>query len=379
MNKILFVQFSNSMFLRHNECDNYWSTFYKHWEKIGYYVGSQTFEIPKWIAEISYFSEKYDKHILWCKHNIQEVLNEINKEKYDYVLFSLMNANQFFIDKIIEKCPKQNFVIGGYNKKFLTLLSQKYDNVTICDTTKDTANAIGCEYKFGTNYALFNGEKTIPRLTLSYGCLNKCKFCIVPHGKIINVPHDVIKQQITSFRDLQYKLIYIDDKTFGQANNFKCLYDLTKQRNNQNFNGYIVQTTSGMTVRNAKTFSEIGVKVIEIGLETYNDDILRKYNKPSSEKMIGRAINACKENNLLMIPNIIIGLPEETEETYTRTYDFVMPLLQKGKIIGINPAIYTDYENDENLGEIDFLSDEKTEMHRKWWKKFNETAAQILS
>ena len=56
-----------------------------------------------------------------------------------------------------------------------------------------------------------------------------------------------------------------------------------------------------------------------------------------------------------------------------------MPLLENGKLIGINPAIYTDYDNDENLGEIDFLKDEQYELNKIWWNKFNQTAANILN
>ena len=378
-NKILFVQFANSMFTRHDSCDNYWYTFYKKWENEGYYMGKETFEIPKWIAEIAYFSDSYEKELLWCHHSTEEVIDKINGNVYDFVLFSLMNANQHFIKSIVEQCPKQRFVIGGYNDKFLKMLGETFDNVIICDTTKHTADALGCKFKFGTDYSLFKNERTIPRLTLSYGCYNQCKFCIVPHGKVIDVSKEVINQQAVSFGDLDYHLIYIDDKTFGQSQNYKSLHQITKVLNNKEFNGYIVQTTSGMICTHGESFSEIGVKVAEIGLETFNDEILRKYAKPSSEKLVCRAIEAAKRYKLMLLPNIIVGLPEETEKTYTRTYDFLMPLLKRGEVIGMNPAIYTDYNNDENLGEIDFLQDEKTELHRKWWNKFNNTAAEILS
>jgi hypothetical protein len=53
--------------------------------------------------------------------------------------------------------------------------------------------------------------------------------------------------------------------------------------------------------------------------------------------------------------------------------------LSKGHLIGVNPAIYTNYDDDANLGEIDFKEDEKTELHKEWWDKFNNAAAEILS
>ena len=225
---ILFVQFSNSMFIRHDACDHYWDTFYKTCQNEGYYVGKEVFEIPKWIAEIAYFSNKYNKEIQWCRHSVKEVIDNVSKNNYKIVLFSLMNANQDFIHEIIKQLPLQKFVIGGYNEKFLKMLGETYDNVTICDTTEDSANAMGCQFKFGTDYSLFKGEHVVPRLTLSYGCLNRCKFCIVPHGKITSVPKEVIDQQIDSFSDLDFRLIYIDDKTFGQADNYTYLKNLTQ-------------------------------------------------------------------------------------------------------------------------------------------------------
>lgn len=376
---ILFIQFANSMFERHSSCDNYWDTFYNAWQEIGYYKGKEVFEIPKWVAEISYFITIDNKELFYCINTVNEAIEKIRSNKYDFVLMSLMNANQHMIKEIISVCKEQKFLVGGYNDKFMYEMANELPNVKICNTTEDTANYLGVPYIFGTDYSLFKNEKIIPRLTLSYGCLNNCKFCIVPHNKITNVSNNVIYQQMESFKNLDYRLIYIDDKTFGQATNYKILKDLSENYTQSNFNGFIVQTTTGMVVKRGNEFKDINVKVVEIGLETYNDKLLRKFRKPSTEKLINHSILAAKENNIMLIANLIIGLDGETEETYQRTYDFVMPLLEEEKLIGINPAIYTDYSNDENLGEINFMKNEQYELNMKWWDKFNNTASEILS
>lgn len=378
INRILFIQFANSMYLRHDECDRYWDIFYKRWEDIGYYMGEYVFEIPKWIAEISYFLSEHEKEILYCKHDVGEAISKISQGGYSYVLMSLMNANQYFIYDVIKSCPNQKFLVGGYNDVFMKRMETELPNVKICDTTKDTARELGVDYSFGTDYSLFNGESVIPRLTLSYGCLNKCKFCIVPHGKVTPISNEVIIQQMRSFSDLDYRLVYIDDKTFGQSPNYTFLKDLSNYSGKDNFNGFIVQTTTGLVARKAKEFRDINVRVAEIGLESYNDKILKVYRKPSNEKFIRESVDAAYENGLLLIANIIIGLPGETEQTYRRTYDYVMPLLESGRLIGINPAIYTDYDNEQNLGEIDFLKDSQYELNKVWWNKFNASAAEIL-
>ena len=129
--KILFIQFSNSMFIRHGACDSYWESFYKRWEEDGYYVGKEVFEIPKWIAEIAYFSGSYKQDILWCRYSVDEAIGKIKSDDYEYVLMSLMNANQHFIEDVVKNCPNQGFVIGGYNEKYLEHLGETYPNVII--------------------------------------------------------------------------------------------------------------------------------------------------------------------------------------------------------------------------------------------------------
>lgn len=376
---ILFVQCANSMFKRHGSCDKYWDVFYKRWEHIGYYMGKHVFEIPKWVAEIAYFLQDDNKELFYCEYNASEAVDKINGGKFDYVMMSLMNANQFIIKDIVSQCPNQKFLIGGYNNEFMADMAKECPNVEITNSTIDVAKTLGAEYRFGTDYSLFVGERVIPRLTMSYGCLNNCKFCIVPHGKITPVEKSVIEQQVKSFEPIDYRLIYIDDKTYGQCVNYGFTKEMALFTGKKDFNGFIVQTTTGMLYKKGKDFKNAGVSVAEIGLETFNDEILRVYRKPSSEAMTVKAVEACNACGIHLIANVIIGLSEETEETYRKTYDYIMPLMEQGKLIGINPAIYTDYDNDENLGEIDFLDDGKIELHRKWWDRFNYTAADILS
>lgn len=381
--QVLFVQFANSMFLRHSENDKYWDSFYECHHDIGYYMGKYVFEPPKWIAEICYFlTPNINRELLWVVNSISEAIEKINSSQYDVVFFSLMNCNQMFIAEIVNACPSQKFIIGGYNDKFLKYLGDTYENVTIADTIRDCANALGLKYSYGTDYTLFLGDYVVPRLTLSSGCLNNCKFCIVPHGKIIEYPFEKSVQQIHSFNSLNYRLIYVDDKTFGQADNHTTIKELGKIINDmypqKGFNGFVVQTTSGMVVKKGSEFADIGVKVAEIGMETYNDPILRKYNKPSSCKLAEMAIEEGNKNGIKMIANVIVGIPEEDNETYQRTFDFVMPKLESGELIGLNFSIYTDYSSEFNLGEIDFAETDKKELHKTWWDKFNKAATEIM-
>lgn len=372
----LYVQFANSMFLRHSKNDDYWDVFYGINQDFGYYRGKYVFEIPKWIAEINFLFNNKGNKVFWCINDIKEVIDYVNKNKFDVVLFSVMDCNTNFVKQIIEKLPNQKFFIGGYNNEIYEI-GKKFKNVKVFDTIEEIANYCNINYKMGTDYSLFKGESVIPRLTMSHGCLNNCKFCIVPHHLKL-VEEESIFQQIKSFDDLQYKLIYIDDKTFGQASNFILLKDLftyTKKRN-KDFNGFIIQTTCYEFLKKYQFFCESGVKVVEIGLETFNDFILKKYRKSSNEKLILESIKCARKVGLKLIFNIIIGFPEETEETYNKTIDFLKE--NRENIFGINLSIYTNYESKNSMGEIEFEKTEKLKLHEKYWDKINDLVKDII-
>lgn len=240
------------------------------------------------------------------------------------------------------------------------------------ESTKDEADIFNVSYSYGTDYSLFKNAKVIPRLTLSEGCLNNCKFCEIPHKIVIPVEWNCIEQQVLSFKELNFKLIYIDDKTFGQCDNYKCLDKLFKiiKNYNEEFSGFIVQTTTKEFLNKYKEFEKLHVKVVEIGMETYNDTILKLYNKPSSEKLLNDCVEVAKYSNLKIILNLIVGFPEETEESYIRTYKFLYE--NKNYIFGINPAIYTDYSSSKlSNGELYFSKNKNYKLNTKWWKIFN--------
>ena len=368
--KFFYIQFANSMFKYYVTGNKYWDSFYENHNSDGYYRMGKTFEIPKWIAEISFLFPNDEHELFWCNFDIQEAIGAIKNEKPDVVLFSVMDCNLDYVREIIAKSDvTQKFYIGGYTDEIYEIHKQ-HDNVCVFDTVKDLAMYSAIEYKQGTNYALFNGEHVIPRLTLSYGCKNNCKFCIVPKQLTI-VSDEIIYQQIDSFKDLNFKLIYLDDKTFGQADNYLILKDLRQRilSYNPDFLGFIVQTTCFELIKKAEIFKEIGVKVVEIGVESYNDFILREYNKASTLKLVDESIKIGLQHELEIIPNFIVGFTEETEETYNNTIEFMCKCVDL--FYGMNISIYTNYGRKHSKGEIEFIDSDKIELHRRFFDEFN--------
>lgn len=343
--KVLFLQFSNILYK--TELSNLYDKIYDLKKHDGYYNNKHYFEIPLWISEISYaLGDNVDKELYVCD-NILDAVKYIHKFNGDYILCSVLNSTVNEIKLIMELCPTKNFILGGYYK-LITNNSMYFNSVNeFCDWSK-------ISYKYGLDYSLFSGEYTIPRLKLSSGCLNKCKFCHFIDKNIVMKSDSEILQQVESFDNLNYKLIYIDDKTFGQAKNHKLLklINYVCKYKNSDFIGFIIQTTTNMiTNKFINTIKESGVKIVELGIESYNEKILKLYNKPSNIKLIDKSIELLYENNINIIPNIMLGFPEDGIYSYVKNLFFIIK--NRKKFYSLNIFTYANYDDFDNSVECD--------------------------
>ena len=183
---------------------------------------------------------------------------------------------------------------------------------------------------------------------------------------------------------MKFKLVYLNDKTFGQADNWKHLGIVNEiiKSFNPEFEGFIVQTTCNQIARtNLFSWQKCGIKVVELGVETYNNEILKEFRKPQSERTIEQAVKKLRMYGIRTIVNVILGLSGETTGTYFKTYSFLYKNRRSLFALNIyNLAIYADAEiaNDIDLadGDSDELCKEKsfwTKEEREAYNKFSDS------
>lgn len=366
-NKVLCIQISNKLINGKPDITDisqmYYMTLYNIKAGDGYIKPSDFWEIPLWITEIDH-NIKTDLHV--CK-DIEETIEYVLQHNYKYICFSVLDVNKHIIKEIITTVNKYKhrslFVLGGY----IDFTEFFFDYTLYPKTIKDFIELLGIEYKQGNSYRLFKGYETIPRLTLSTGCLNNCDFCTV-ENKIVKTNTQIVEQQVKAFRSLKFKLVYINDKTFGQCTNYKLLpriYQAIKEYN-KDFEGFIIQTTTGQILKISDNFIKIAhIKYIELGIETYNDNILKQHNKPSSEQLSIRAFEKIQELfihtcNVRVIPNIIIGLPEETKLSYIKTLNFLKAY--ETTISHLNIYNLAIYDNTKLSKRIKYNGSDKNEL-----------------
>jgi radical SAM superfamily enzyme len=223
--------------------------------------------------------------------------------------------------------------------------------ITWCHSVEQFCQFLDVRYEYGVDWSLFKGTKCIPRLTMSYGCSHNCKFCTVPN-KVEEVSWSDIYQQVDAMKNLKFKLVYLNDKTWGMAENHEGLIDVYNhiRHFNPEFEGFIIQTSVALMqsfenrlMDKITGMQNAHIKVIELGIETFNNDLLREYRKPQREKSMTHVVEMLSEKGFHVIANLILGLPGETKFTYYRTLGWLAMNYQHLFGVNINTlALYHD-------------------------------------
>jgi len=353
MRKLLLVQFNSDM-LNENEdqrARDYYDKLYSG-VRPGYYRFGPTWEIPKWMAEVAYNFPEADVLFANSMDDIYDQIDDTNCERPDTLAFSALDCNKHLIVDVARHFSGRVYVGGYCGEEYFA----DCDNVYWCDSIKALCNWFTIGYKPGVDYRHFTGAKTIARLTMSTGCSNRCKFCVVPN-EVVELPNGQISQQagaILSAR-LNSPLIYIDDKTFGQAETHKWLPAIYcgMKTARQVFDGFIIQTTASQLLKLDDDFLlQSGICYVELGVESYNNEILRAMSKPAREGTIDLAVDKLRRLGIKVIPNIMIGLPGEDQYTYADTINWLYGNMSA--ISHVNVYTYVNYSEsgtvDENRG-----------------------------
>lgn len=286
----------------------------------GYARAQDFWEIPQWAAVAAHnIGEKAD---FYAVRDVAEAQKFLEQSNYGRVAFSVMDVGAKVTDQLVPHI-KGNVDLGGYTDR--TGMAAKNPKAKIWDSMNEWVESLGLKYSKGFDYRHFRGTEIIPRLELSAGCRHRCSFCTIDR-KVTNSPIEEINTQVDAFKDLNAKLVYLNDKTFGQSPNVKEMPRLYKEMKaaNPEFDGFVIQTTAAqMKLFTDEFLKESGIRYVELGVETYNDPILKNLRKPATEKLIDEAVDKLRRNKINFIPNIVIGFPEENAQTYARTMDFL--------------------------------------------------------
>lgn len=231
--------------------------------------------------------------------------------------------------EILDKNDHVDIVFGNQNihrlAEFITRIENKEENhVVLTNDLDETPPRIDVEFSTVTAY-----------VSITYGCSNKCSYCIVPYvrGKLRSVPIEKVLEEVKSYTDKGYKEIVLVG---------------------QNVNSYgkdIKDVTFAKLLREVAALpGDFRIRFISPHPAEFKDDVI---NAIAEEKKICKAIHFplqsgsskilklmyrgyTKERFLYWVEklrekikgieittDIIVGFPGETEEDFLETLDVV--------------------------------------------------------
>lgn len=176
-------------------------------------------------------------------------------------------------------------------------------------------------------YRLSHGKKVpLTSVVTSYGCPAKCSFCV--SGKINYRARSVdnIIEELKYVKKLGVREVFFRDNWFGaNPRQFKELLNKMIEENLQL--SWVSDTRANVITKDsAELMKASGCHALHMGVESANDDILKRYDKKLTILKIKEAFRICHEVGISTVGYFIIGLPGETKNDVTRTVDLAIEL-----------------------------------------------------
>ncbi|ELC8463946.1 B12-binding domain-containing radical SAM protein [Clostridium perfringens] len=288
----------------------------------------------------------------------------LNKTETDYItkgegeLSSLMLCNKFVkkmdiniddIPGIIYKKVDGTFYINNNFKRICNL-----DELPFPDRSMIDFNKYLLPYTINT----------------SRGCPGQCIFCSSKAfwGKNVYMrsAENVFAELMDLYNKYKTNIFYITDDTFTAS--AKRVMDFCKliKASKIKFLWGCESRADVITDELMKTLYDAGCRKLQIGLESADNDILKKLKKNVTIEQIERGIRLAYENKMHISASFIIGHAFDTEETIDKTLKFVKHI-QKDYGAFVMGSSNTPFPGTEQYEMRDKLG---IKIHAKEWDEF---------
>lgn len=155
-----------------------------------------------------------------------------------------------------------------------------------------------------------------------YGCPYHCSFCIMGTLAYKWRAIENVIEELKYLQKLGIKEIYFSDQTFGALGKrrMKLCQRFIEER--LGLSWCCFSRVDMVTEESLKLMKEAGCHTIMFGVESGNDEILKRYQKNISRTQAIKALSLSKRLGFRTCATFIIGLPEDTEATILETIQF---------------------------------------------------------
>ncbi len=176
----------------------------------------------------------------------------------------------------------------------------------------------------GYHFSFARSEPFATVLT-DYGCPYPCTFCVIGTLGFQTRPLDDVLAEIDHLRARGVRELFFMDQTFGVVRERGLeLARLLAERGDLSWTAYTRPDTGDDEMLAAMRAG--GCHTVMMGVESADDALLAAYRKGYRSSIVADAFRRARRHGLRSVGTFIIGLPEETEDTLSRTLELAVGL-----------------------------------------------------
>lgn len=166
-----------------------------------------------------------------------------------------------------------------------------------------------------------------------------CIFCSIQHGGLR------IKEPKNYWRELiRMQLLYDADFFWDVSDTFtsqkEWVYQFAQTKPvGARFKFQVYARSSDIDQRMVLALQKIGVYEVFLGLESGSNQILKNTHKGTTKFNNLNAIKLLSAGNIKVVISIVLGLPQESKETLTETYNMIHDILNITELSEINVSL----------------------------------------
>lgn len=175
-------------------------------------------------------------------------------------------------------------------------------------------------------------------------CAYACAFCQYPQlgGPLSLNSLEHVESQLRAFHEAGVQnVVFIDDTFNVPFPRFKKLLRMMI-KNRFDFNWFSFFRCANSDTEAFDLMAESGCKGVFLGLESGDNDILKKMNKSASAEKYRRGIGELNARGILSFASLIVGFPGETQRSVQNTVDFITetrPTFYRAELYYHYPAV----------------------------------------
>lgn len=267
----------------------------------------------------------------------------------EYALVDLVN------NKSLEKIPN----IALKKTKTNNIIKNEQIDIPINRLPFPDYSTINLE-KYHSNFQIHYSDKSQKRcipVFSSTGCqwrikTGGCIFCSIPHHQFSVVNADSYWRYIQNLI-YHYNIDFIWDVSDTFTSNKDWLNELVKFKpKDMDVAFHVYARIDDLYEDTVKKLNIIGVKEVLLGIESFDNEMLRSANKGLSRNKILNILKLLNEYQIDVAVSFVLGLPGESEETLKTTSDYLHEIAWMDNIIENHASVLIPLPGSRIYNEI---------------------------